>query len=102
MICVVVLQNCMYFVEGETGCCNETCVTCDVETEEVGIKVEDARDIKEEVSIKVEEAIDIKDEITEATMFSSIKTEHGVRLWGVFEVVAVNAFRPFIAPKRKL
>jgi len=81
---VVVLQNCRYFVERETGCYNETRVTCDVETEEVGIKVEDARDIKEEVSIKVEEAIDIKDEIPETTVFSSIKTEHEVRLRGVY------------------
>jgi hypothetical protein len=102
MICVVLLQNCTYFVEGETGCYSETCVTCDIETEEVGIKVEDARDIKEEVSIKVEEAIDIKDEIPEATTFSSIKTEHEVRLCGVCELVASHAFRPFIAPKSKL
>ena len=101
MICVVVLQNCMYFVEGETGCYNETCVTCDVETEEVSIKVEDARDIKEEVSIKVEEAIDIKDEIPEATGFSSITTEHEVRLRCVCEVVAAHTYGPFIAPQRK-
>jgi len=79
MICVVVLQNCTYFVEGETGCYSERCVMSDIETEEISIKVEDARDIKEEVSIKVEEATDIKDETPEAT-FSSIKTEHEVRL----------------------
>ena len=89
MICVVVLQNCMGFVEGETGSCNETRVKCDV-------------DGTEEVSIKVEEAIDIKDEIPEATSFPPINTEHEVRLWGVCEVVAAHAFRPFIAPKRKL
>ena len=57
MICVVVLQNFMGFVEGETGSCSEACVTCDV-------------DGTEEFSIKVEEAIDIK-------------TEQEVRLWGV-------------------
>ena len=116
MICVVVLQNCMGFVEGETGSCSEACVTCDVDgTEEVSIKVEDAIDIKEEVSIKVEDAIDIKeevsfkveegvdikDEILEAISFPSIKTEREVRLWGVCEVVALNAFRPFIDGIRK-
>jgi len=57
VICVVVLQNFMGFVEGETGSCSEACVTCDV-------------DGTEEFSIKVEEAIDIK-------------TEQEVRLWGV-------------------
>ena len=80
MICVVVLQNCMGFVEGETGSCSETCLMCDVDgTEEVSIKVEEAVDIKEEVSIKVEEAADIKDEIPEAITFPSIKTECEVR-----------------------
>jgi len=54
MVCVVVLQNLMGFVEGATGSFSDTCVTCDV-------------DGTEEVSIKVEEAIDIKDEIPEAT-----------------------------------
>ena len=103
MICVVVLQNCMGFVEGETGSCSETCVTCDVDgTEEVSIKVEEAIDIKEEFNIKVVEAIDIKDEIPEAITFPPVKSEHEVRLWGVCEVVAAHAFRPFIAPKRKL
>jgi hypothetical protein len=70
-------------------------------TEEVSIAAEDAIDIKEEVSIKVEEAIDIKDEMPEAIPFPPIKTEHEVRVWGVCEVVAAHAFRPFIAPKRK-
>ena len=89
MICVVVLQNCMCCVEGETGSCSETCVTCDF-------------DATDDVSIKVEEATDIKDEIPEATIFPSSKTEHEVRLWGVCDVVAVNAFRPFIAAEKKL
>jgi hypothetical protein len=118
----------MGFVEGDTC---ETCVPCDVDgTEEISIKVEeaidvkeevsikveevidikeefsikaeDAIDIKEEISIKVEDAIDIKEEIPEAISSPPIKTEHEVRLSGVCEVVAAHAFRPFIAPKRKL
>jgi hypothetical protein len=94
------LQNCMGFVEGETGSCNDTGVGYDVDgTEEVSIKVEEALDIKEEVSIKVEEAIDIKDEIPETVSFPPIKTEQEVRLC---DVVAAHDFRPFIAPKRKL
>jgi len=77
MICVVVLQDCVGYVEGETGYCSETCVMCDV-------------DGAGEVSIKVEEAVDIKDETPEAITFPSIKTEHEVRLWGVCEVVAAH------------
>ena len=68
MICVAMLQNCMGFVEGETGSCIETCVMCDV-------------DGTEEVSIKVEEALDITKEIPEAISFPPIKTEEEVRLW---------------------
>ena len=104
MICVlVVLQNGMGFVEGETGSCSETCVTCDVDgNEDVSINFEDVIDIKEGVSIKVEEAIDIKDEIPEAISFPSIKTEHEVRLWGVCEVVADHALRAFIDAIRRL
>ena len=82
MICVVMLQNCVCCVEGETGSCIETCVMCDVDgAEEASINVEDAIDIKEEVSIKVEEATDIKDEIPEAISFPPVKTEQEVRLW---------------------
>ena len=82
MICVVMLQNCTCCVEGETGSCIETCVTCDVDgAEEFSIKVEEAIDIKEEVSIKVEEAIDVKHEIPEALIFPPTKTEQEVRLW---------------------
>ena len=59
MICVVLLQNCVCCVEGETGSCIKTCVTCGFgTTEEISIKVEDAIDIKDEVSIKVEAIID--------------------------------------------
>jgi hypothetical protein len=86
MIGVVLLQNCMGFVEGETGYCSETCVTCDVD--------------ETEVSIKVEEAIDIKDEFPEATIFPPIKSEHQVRFWGICEVVAAHDFKPFICPKK--
>ena len=70
MVCVVVLQNWMGYVDGETGSYSETCVTFDV-------------DGSEESSIAVEEAIDIKDEIPEAMSVPSIKCEHEVRLWGV-------------------
>jgi len=93
----------MGFVEGGTCSCSETCVICDVDgTEEVSIKVERSIDVKEEVSFKVEEAIDIKDEIPEAVSFPPFETEHEVRLWGVCEVVALSAFRPFIDTIRKL
>jgi hypothetical protein len=103
MICVVVLQNCVFFVEGETGYYSETCVTGDVEgTEEVSIKVEEAIDIKEEVSMKVEEAVDNQVEIPEFVSVPWIKTEHEVRLWCVCEVVAANAFRPFGANKKEI
>jgi hypothetical protein len=77
----------MDVVASETGSCNDTCVMRDV-------------DGTEEIGIKVEEAIDIKDEIPEAITFPPIKTEAEVRLWGVCEVVAAHAFRPFIAPKK--
>ena len=84
MCCVVVLQNFVGFVEGETGSCNEAGVECDVgETEIFSTKVEEVLDIKEEVIIKVEEAIDIKDETPEAIIFRTIKTEQEVRVWGV-------------------
>jgi len=86
---MAVLQNCMGFVEGATGPCSETGVKCDV-------------DGFEEVSIEVEETIDIKDEIPEATTFPSIKTQLEVRLWGVCEVVAAHAVRPFIALKKEI
>ena len=78
---MVVLQNCLDFVEGETASYSETCVMCvEDATEEVSTKFEDAVDIKEEVSIKVEEAIDVKDEIPQAIIFPPIKNEQEVRL----------------------
>jgi hypothetical protein len=79
----------MGFVEGETDSCSETCVPFDV-------------DGTVEVSIKVEDAIYVKDEIPEATSFPPINTEHEVCLGGVCDVVADYAFRPFIAPTKKL
>ena len=100
MCCVVVLQNCVDFVEGEIYSCNEADVGCDVgEIEEFSAKVEEALVIKEEVIIKFEDSIDIKNERPEAITFSTIKTEQEVRLWGVCELVAAQTFRPFIAPK---
>jgi hypothetical protein len=70
MFYVVVLQNSMGFVEGETGSYIETCLTCDV-------------DGTDEVSIKIEEAVEVKDEIPEPISLPPIKTEHQVRLQGV-------------------
>jgi hypothetical protein len=81
-ICVVLLQNCVGFVEGETGYCSDTCVTCDVDGTGEVIILEDTIDIKEEVCVKVEEAIDIKNEIPQAIIFPPIKTEPEVRFWG--------------------
>jgi hypothetical protein len=69
MIFVVVLQNCVETVEGETGSCSETCVMCDA-------------DGTEEVCIKVEEATDTRGEIPQAITFSEIKSEREVRLRG--------------------
>ena len=86
---MAVLQNCMCFVDGGTGSCSETCVTCDV-------------DGNEEVGIKVEEAIDIKNEMPEAISFPPIKTENEVRLRGVCEFLAAHDFRPLVAlPPKK-
>ena len=80
MIVVVVLQNYMGCVEGETGSCSEMCVKCAV-------------DGTEEVTIKVEEELDIKDEIPELITSPSIKTEHEVRFFfgGGGELVAARA-----------
>jgi len=89
MICLVVLQNCMDCVEGETGSCSATCVMCDA-------------DRTEGVGIKVEEALDIKDEIPEAISFSEIKTEHEVRLGVVCaKQWQLMVLRTFIATKEK-
>jgi len=67
MICVVVLQNGMDVVEGETGSYSETCATCD-------------DDGTENITIKLESAIDIKDEIPEYIFFLPMKNENEVRL----------------------
>jgi hypothetical protein len=91
------------FVEGETGYCSETHVPCDVDRiEEVSIKVEDPLDINEEVSIKAEYNTDINDEIPEPVPVPPINTEHEVRLWGVCQVVAGDAVRLCVCPKKKL
>ena len=89
MICVVVLQNSMGFVEGETGSCSDTFVTCDDD----GI---------EQVYIRLEETVNIKAEIPEPISFLSIKTELEVRFWVVCEEVAAHAFMSLVAPERKL
>ena len=74
-MCVVVLQNCMDCVGGETFSCSATC---------------DA-DGTEEDSIKVEEATDTSGEIPEPISFPPIKTEPEVKLWVFCEVVAAHA-----------
>ena len=89
MICVVVLQNGVDVVEGETGSYSETGVTCGV-------------DGTEEVSIKVEDATDIRDEIPEAVMFPPIKTELEVRLCGGVRGGGSLCFQDIYCPKRKL
>jgi hypothetical protein len=84
----------MDFVEGETGYCSETCVSCGVDgTEEFSIKVEEPIDIKEEVSTKFE-AVYIQDEIQEQVSVPPVKNENEVRLQGVCEVVAADATTP--------
>ena len=83
---VVLLQNTLGFVDGETGSCSETCVTCDV-------------DGTEEVSIKVEEGIDIKNEMPEATKFPTIKTEIEVRLWVACEMMAADILSHLLPQK---
>jgi hypothetical protein len=88
VICVVLFQDSLGFVESETGYCSETCVTCDV-------------DGTRELSSQAEETMGIKEEIPEAIKFPPIKTEHEVRLQGVCEVVPAHSVRPFIAPQKK-
>ena len=100
MICVMLLQNCVCCVEGETVSCSETCLTYDFDaTGDVSIKAEDVLGIKGEVSIIVEEAIDIKDEIPEARTFPSLKPEQEVSLWGVCEVVSAHVLGHLLPQK---
>jgi hypothetical protein len=70
-------------VEGETGSCSATCVLCAAGgTEAVGIKVEEAIDIKDEIPEAISYS-EIKTEPEpEAISFSEIKTEPEVMLWG--------------------
>jgi hypothetical protein len=59
-------------------------------------------DRTEGVGIKVEEALDIKDEIPETISFSEIKTEHEVRLGVVCaKQWQLMVRRTFIARKEK-
>jgi hypothetical protein len=117
MIFVVVFQNGMDILEGETGTHIETRImrgdyatdefTIKLEDaihikEELTIKIEDVIDIKEEVSIKFEDAIHIKNEIPEAVTFPTIETEQEVSLWVECELVAAYPFKGFAAPERKL
>ena len=117
MISVVVFQNGMDVLEGETGSHIETHImrgdyateefTIKLEDtihikEELTIKIEDVIDIKQEVSNKFEDAIHIKNEIPEAVTSPTIGTEKEVRLWVECELVAAYAFKAFAAPERKL
>jgi hypothetical protein len=86
MINVVVLQNWMGCVEGETGSCSAACVTCAV-------------DGTEKVSIKVEEEFDIKYKIPEVVASPAIKTEHEVRLRLCVRWWQIMFLRPLIATK---
>jgi hypothetical protein len=74
MICLVLLQDCVGFVGGETGYCSESCVTLD-------------GDGTGEDCVKFEDPLHIKDEISQAASFPETETEHEVRFWGVCECV---------------
>jgi len=80
MICVVVLQNCMDVLEGESGSYSETCVMGDDNG-------------TEEVCSQVEPFLGIKEGIPEPITSPPMGTEQEVRLWGVCEVVAAYALR---------
>jgi hypothetical protein len=88
MNCVVLLEDCMGLVEGETGYCSDTCATGGVGGTGEG-------------SDQVEETVAIRGEISEAVKFPAINTEHEVRLQGVHEMFPSHAVRPFIALQRK-
>ena len=80
MIFVVVLQNCIDDLEGESFSYIETCVTGDDDGTEVG-------------SIQVQQAIGIKEGIPEPITSPPIETEQEVRFWSECEVVAAYALR---------
>jgi hypothetical protein len=66
LICVLLLQDCVGFVKGETVYCGETYVTGGVGgTEEI---------------IKIEETVVIKDEIPDGIKYPPINKEHEVSL----------------------
>jgi hypothetical protein len=75
MNCVVLLEDCMGFVEGETGSCRDTCVTGGVGGAGEG-------------SVQVEQTVAVRGDIPEAVKVPSIKTGHEVRLMGVRDVVS--------------
>jgi hypothetical protein len=98
MNCVLLLQDCVGFVKGETGYCSDSCVTGGVGgTGEGSVTVDEAVDVKDEVSIKVEETVDVKEEIPEPIKLVPTKKEHEVRLQVGWEIVWA-----FLVLKRKL
>jgi hypothetical protein len=88
MNCVVLLEDCMGLVEGESGYCRDTCVTGGVGGTGEG-------------GVQVEETAAIRGEISEAVKFPAINAEHEVRLQVVQEMFPAHALKPFIALKRK-
>jgi hypothetical protein len=87
MNCVVLLEDCMGLVEGETGSCSDTCVTGGVGRTGEG-------------SIQVEETVAMRDEVSGAVKIPAIYAENEVRLLGVHEMFPTHAVRPFIALRR--
>jgi hypothetical protein len=83
MNCVVLLEDCMGLVEGETSYRSDTFATG-------------------EGSVQVEGTVAIRGEVSEAVKFPGINAEDEVRLQGVHEMFPTHAVRPFIALKRKL
>jgi hypothetical protein len=87
MNCVVLLEDCMGLVEGETGYCRDTCVPGGVGGTGEG-------------SVQVADTIAMRGEIS-ALKFPAINAEHEVRLQPVHETFPTHASRPFIVLKRK-
>jgi hypothetical protein len=88
MNCVVLLEDCMGLVEGETGSCRDTCLTGGVGGTREG-------------SVQVKETVAVRSEISEAVKLPAINAEHEVRQQGVNEMFPSHAVRPFVALKRK-
>jgi hypothetical protein len=86
MNCVVLLEDCVGLVEGETGYCSDTCVTGGVGGTGEG-------------SVQVEETVAVRGDIPEAIKDSPINTDLEVRLQvvcGMVSVVPTCAVRPAI------